>query len=82
MSLLIPETLSAASQRKYFKRVIHDELNVLVRTGLAGPDGNIKVKVFAQVGFTPPTYMSCNSPTTQFHPHAHSIAKSFWINDL
>lgn len=50
MSLLIPETLSAQSQRKYFKRVIRDEFNVLVRTGISTPSGNVKVKVFAQVG--------------------------------
>lgn len=50
MSLLIPEHLSAPSQLKYFKRVIRDELNDLVRTGIRGPDGNIKVLVFGQVG--------------------------------
>ena len=73
MSLLIPETLSAASQRKYFKRVIHDELNGLVRTGLAGPDGNIKVKVFAQVGLHRPHTCHVIILHIQFHRHVHSI---------
>lgn len=50
MSLLIPEHLSAPSQLKFFKRAIRDELNDLVRTGIRGPDGNIKVIVFGQVG--------------------------------
>ena len=49
MSVLIPERLSAGSQRKYFKRMIRDELNVLVREGISTPWGNMKVKVFAQV---------------------------------
>ena len=49
MSMLVPSTLSAASQLKFFKKVIQVELNDLVLTGLITPYGNIKVKVFGQV---------------------------------
>ena len=49
MSVLIPESMTAGSQRKFFRRMIKDEFNVLVRTGITTPWGNMKVKVFAQV---------------------------------
>lgn len=48
MSMLVPSTLSAVSQLKFFKKVIQVELNDLVLTGLITPYGNIKVKVFGQ----------------------------------
>lgn len=49
MSVLIPESMTARSQRKFFRRMIKDEFNVLVRTGITTPWGKMKVKVFAQV---------------------------------
>jgi len=49
MSVLIPESMTARSQRKFFRRMIKDEFNVLVRTGIITPWGYMKVKVFAQV---------------------------------
>ena len=49
ISVLIPESMKARSQRKFFRRMIQDEFNVLVRTGIDTPWGKMKVKVFAQV---------------------------------
>ena len=49
ISMLIPSTLSATSQRKYFKHVCDYELNPLATTGIPSvsiPGECIKVKVF------------------------------------
>jgi len=48
MSMLIPSTLSAASQLKYFRKVIAVEFNDLLRVGVRAPFCNVKVKVFGQ----------------------------------
>ena len=49
ISMLIPSTLSATSQRKYFQHVCDYELNPLATTGIpcqSVPGESIKVKVF------------------------------------
>ena len=49
LSMLVPHTLSAASQLKFFKKVIADEFNDLLCTGVSAPFGNVKVKIVGQV---------------------------------
>ena len=45
MWMLIPHSMSAASQLKYFKHICDAELNPLQTRGVAGPDGPVSVKV-------------------------------------
>ena len=46
MWALIPHSMSAASQLKYFRYICGAELNPLQTRGVAGPDGPVRVKVF------------------------------------
>ena len=50
ISMLIPSTLSASSQRKYFEKVCEDDLNPLLQRGIDCPRlrYRVKVKVFGQ----------------------------------
>ena len=73
MSMLIPHTLSASSQLKYFKKVIDAELNDLVCAGIKTPFGNVKVKVFGQVSNNNTSYCSQLLITT------NAMTCSVWI---
>ena len=44
--MIIPNEMSAASQLKYFKYVIREEMNPLFSGGVAGPDGPVAIKLF------------------------------------
>ena len=44
--LLVPHNMSAEQQQKYFKYCCDVELNPLQSTGIPGPDGPVKVKLF------------------------------------
>ena len=44
--LLIPASMSADSQLKYFKYLAKEELNPLSETGVPGPDGPVQIKLF------------------------------------
>ena len=44
--MLIPATMSAEAQLKYFKYVIETELTPLQSQGVPGPDGPVQVKLF------------------------------------
>jgi len=44
--LLIPASMSADSQLKYFKYLAKEELNPLSEIGVPGPDGPVKIKLF------------------------------------
>ena len=52
VSLLFPDGLSAAAQKKFFDKIIESDFNPLFSQGITGPDGeNIKVEIFGQVSF-------------------------------
>ena len=67
MSMLIPHTLSAASQLKYFKKVIDAELNDLVCVGIKTWFGNVKVKVFGQVKASYSVLFHLGLPPSSMH---------------
>ena len=46
MWMLIPASMSASKQLKYFNYVCEAELNPLQVDGIPGPDGSVKVKLF------------------------------------
>ena len=45
--LLIPHNMSVRAQLKYFDYVCTNELNPIAKRGVAGPDGLVKIKLFA-----------------------------------
>ena len=49
ISMLIPSTLSAKSQKKYFDYVLATDINPMVRDGLQSPVGPAQVGIFGQV---------------------------------
>ena len=49
ISMLIPATLSAKAQKKYFDKVIELDFGPMAIEGIRGPDGPVKVEVFGQV---------------------------------
>ena len=44
--MLIPSTMSANCQLKYFDYISKNELNPLAVTGIPGPDGLVRIKLF------------------------------------
>ena len=46
MWMLIPHTMSASTQLKYFKYLCLQELNPLQTRGVPGPDGPVQIKLF------------------------------------
>ena len=44
--MLIPSTMSANCQLKYFDYISKNELNPLAATGIPGPDGIVRIKLF------------------------------------
>ena len=44
--MLIPSTMSANAQLKYFDYISKNELNPLSVTGIPGPDGLVRIKLF------------------------------------
>ena len=49
ISMLMPSTLSAKAQKKYFDYVIVSDLNVMLREGVQGPNGKIKFGIYGYV---------------------------------
>ena len=90
--LLIPDTMSTASQIKYFKYVIKTELNPLYRHGVPGPDGDVKIKVFGvsldlkekEKFYNQVCLSIAITPQphmyTHTHTHTHTSDRGHWIS--
>ena len=66
ITMILPHTMSADSQRKFFNYAIKADYNVLLREGVDGPYGKMPVKIFGLVGIGT-SYMSIlTSPSQTF----------------
>ena len=69
ISVLIPSELSAASQKKFFDKIVEVDFNPMIRDGISGclEGETVRVEVFAQVRFLFSFFLlSCHRCATHY----------------